>query len=81
MYRSESGEWHLRLLLLLLLSKSHVLILASDNGSLWAFCKGPVGANNLEKVQTFMRIAFGSAVGFVPSIIIKIHCLTCHQCL
>lgn len=38
----------LRLLLLLLSSESRVL-LASGNGSLWAFCEGPVGDNNLEK--------------------------------
>lgn len=80
MYKPETGEWHLCLLLSLLLSESHVLILASDNGSLWASCKGSVGANNLEKGYTFMRIAFGSAVGFLPGIIIKVHHLTCRQC-
>ena len=28
-----------------------------------------------------MRIAFGSAGGFVPGMVIKPHHLTCHQCL
>lgn len=34
----------------MLSSKSHVLIPAFDDVSLWAFCKEPVGANNSEKV-------------------------------
>ena len=57
-----TGEWYLWLLLLLLLSKSRVLILPSNRASLWAFHKRPEGADNLEKVQTFLRIAFCSEV-------------------
>lgn len=65
----------------ILLSKCHVLILASNSGSLWAFCKGPVGAINLEKVQTFLRIAFGPEVGFAPGITVEIQHLIWYVCL
>ena len=44
-------------------------------------CKGPVCANGLAKVQTFLRIAFYSEVGVAPGIIVKIYHLICHQCL